>query len=179
MILLVHAHPQPSRSIANRALLDAVRALPGVLVHSLYDRYPDFSIDVAGEQAALAQAHTLVWQHPTYWYGAPALLALWLEKVLTRGWAYGAGGTALAGKRVLWATTTGNLADQIERGELEHMSEDDFSPSLKFTARYCGMTWLPPFVVHRAHRLAADDLARRAQAYRARLQQLVNDVPDR
>ncbi|MCU0950257.1 MAG: NAD(P)H-dependent oxidoreductase [Burkholderiaceae bacterium] len=179
MILLVHAHPQPSRSIANRALLDAVRALPGVLVHSLYDRYPDFSIDVAAEQAALAQAHTLVWQHPTYWYGAPALLALWLEKVLTRGWAYGAGGTALAGKRVLWATTTGNLADQIERGELEHMSEDDFSPSLKFTARYCGMTWQPPFVVHRAHRLAADDLARRAQAYRARLQQLVNDVPDR
>ena len=172
MILLVYAHPQATRSLANRALLDAVRDLPGVKLHPLYDAYPDFSIDVAAEQAALAQAHTIVWQHPTYWYGTPALLTLWLEKVLTRGWAYGAGGDALHGKRVLWVTTTGNLADQLERGELDALTDDDFAPHLKYTARYCGMHWLPPFVVHRAHRLSTDELAQRAAAYRDRLQAL-------
>jgi glutathione-regulated potassium-efflux system ancillary protein KefF len=173
VILILYAHPQAARSIANRALIDAVQGLPGVALHPLYDVYPDFSIDVAAEQARVAAAHTIVWQHPTYWYGAPALLTLWLEKVLTRGWAYGAGGHALHGKRVLWVTTTGNLADQLERGELPGLTLDDFSPPLKFTARYCGMDWLPPFVVHRAHRLSTDELAQRAAAYRDRLQALL------
>jgi glutathione-regulated potassium-efflux system ancillary protein KefF len=74
---------------------------------SLYDLYPDFSIDVPGEQAALLRASTVVWQHPIYWYTAPALLKLWFEKVLLVGWAYGRGGTALHGKQCLWVATTG------------------------------------------------------------------------
>lgn len=169
MLLILYAHPQHARSRANRALLDAVRDLPGVEVHSLYDQYPDFSIDVAAEQALLARAHTLVWQHPTYWYGVPALLTLWFEQVLTRGWAFGAGGTALHGKRVLWATTTGDLADQHEAGQLDGLPLDGFAPHLKFTAQYCGLQWLPPFVVHRAHRLAPDAMAQRVAEYRQRL----------
>ncbi len=172
MLLIVYAHPQHPRSIANRRLLDAVRDLPGVTLHSLYDRYPDFSIDVAAEQAALSAAHTVVWQHPTYWYGAPALLTLWLERVLTRGYAYGPGGSALVGKRVLWVTTTGNLADQLERGELGAMTSDDFAPHLRFTAQFCGMTWLSPIVVHRAHRIGDAALDQAAARYRQRLQQL-------
>lgn len=169
MILILYAHPQHARSIANRVLLDALRDLPQVRLHPLYDRYPDFSIDVAAEQALVAQAHTLVWQHPTYWYGAPALLTLWFERVLTRGWAFGDGGRALRGKRLLWVTTTGNLADQHARGELGGLPLDGFAPQLKHTAQYCGMDWLPPLVVHRAHRLPADELAARARAYRERL----------
>lgn len=169
MILVVYAHPQGARSVANRALLDAVSDLPGVALHPLYDAYPDFSIDVGAEQARVAAASVVVWQHPTYWYGAPALLTLWLEKVLTRGWAYGAGGSALAGKRVLWVTTTGNLLDQVERDELDGLPADGFAPQLKFTARYCGMQWLEPLVVHRAHRLAPEALAAHAARYRQRL----------
>jgi glutathione-regulated potassium-efflux system ancillary protein KefF len=169
VILLVYAHPHHGDSVANRALVDAVRDLPGVTLHALYDRYPDFSIDAAAERARIEAAHTLVWQHPTYWYGVPALLALWLEVVLTRGWAHGAGATALRGKRVLWTTTTGNLADQHARGELGALPLDGFAPQLKFTAQYCWMTWLAPFVVHRAHRLDPAELSACAQAYRARL----------
>jgi glutathione-regulated potassium-efflux system ancillary protein KefF len=176
VILLVHAHPHHGSSIAHRALLDAVHDLPGVALHPLYDRYPDFSIDAAAERSLVDRAHTLVWQHPTYWYGVPALLALWFEVVLTRGWAHGKGGGALHGKRVLWVTTTGNLADQHERGELDGLPLDGFAPQVRLTAQYCGLTWLEPFVVHRAHRLAPAELAARAQAYRGRLAALAADV---
>lgn len=55
-IVLVHAHPYPRRSRANKALLEAVEDLPGVSVRSLYDRYPDFAIDVDAEKAALTAA---------------------------------------------------------------------------------------------------------------------------
>ena len=79
MIYLVFAHPYPSQSRANRALFDAVRDLPGVEVCSLYDRYPDFDIDVAAEQAALARAQLVLWMHPVYWYSVPALLKHWFD----------------------------------------------------------------------------------------------------
>src|SRR5689334_974242 len=107
MILVVFAHPYPDRSRTNRALAEGAAGLESVEVRSLYDLYPDFAIDVEAEQSALERADALVFQHPLYWYTAPALLKLWFEKVLTLGWAYGRGGDALRGKRCLWAVTTG------------------------------------------------------------------------
>ncbi len=66
-----------------------------------------------------------------------------------------------------------DATDQLERGELDALTDDDFAPHLKYTARYCGMHWLLPFVVHRAHRLSTDELAQRAAAYRDRLHALL------
>ena len=93
--VVIYAHPYPDRSRANRVLFDAVRSLPGVDARPIYDLYPEFWVDVRAEQAALSRADVVVWQHPIYWYSAPALLKLWWEKVLTHGWAYGKGGEAL------------------------------------------------------------------------------------
>ena len=76
-------------------------------MRSIYDLYPDFDIDVAAEQKALERARAVVLLHPLYWYTAPALLKHWFDVVLTKGWAYGEGGTALHGKECLWATSTG------------------------------------------------------------------------
>ena len=45
--------------------------------------------------------------HPIQWYSMPALKKLWLDDVLTYGWAYGPGGTALQGKDIWLVATTG------------------------------------------------------------------------
>ncbi len=71
-------------------------AWPGVEVRDLYALYPDYLIDVAAEQAALAPARLVVWQHPIHWYGMPPLMKLWLDEVFAFGWAYGPGGTGAA-----------------------------------------------------------------------------------
>jgi glutathione-regulated potassium-efflux system ancillary protein KefF len=107
MLVVITAHPHPDRARANRALTKAITGLEGVEVRSLYDLYPDFDIDVAKEREALDRATTVVFQHPIYWYSPPALFKLWLENVLTAGYAYGDDGRALAGKRCLWVATTG------------------------------------------------------------------------
>ena len=98
MILVILAHPYPRRSRACAALVEAIRDLPGLEVRSLYDLYPDFDVDRAAEQAALERARLVVWLHPLFWYTVPALMKHWLDEVLVRGFAYGPGGTALAGK---------------------------------------------------------------------------------
>ena len=80
-IYLLAAHPNWRESRVNRRLRDAVRALAGVEVCDLYDRYPDYDVDVATEQARLAAARLVVLMHPIQWYSMPALQKLWLDEV--------------------------------------------------------------------------------------------------
>ncbi len=167
MILVVHAHPYPHHSRAGKALLTAVRDLPGVAVRDLYQLYPDFYIDVTAEKDALLAARTIVWQHPLYWYHAPALMVLWFEKVLELDWAYGAR-HALAGKRVLWVTTTGGPEEAYARNP-SRPSLAQLAAPLKQTAAFCQMEWLPPVAVHQAGKLTDDQLLSAAEGYRDRL----------
>lgn len=170
MILVLYAHPYPSRSRGCAALLAGISKLPGVEVHSLYERYPDFDVDRRAEQALLRRASALVWLHPLYWYGVPALLKHWFEKVLTEGFAYGAGGDVLRDKPCLWATTTG--AGEYEKGALHAHGFADFVAPVEMTARFCGMRWVEPFVVHGVARLSDDELRARAARLQERLAEL-------
>jgi glutathione-regulated potassium-efflux system ancillary protein KefF len=167
--LVLYAHPYPHRSRAGRALLARVRDLPFVSVRTLYSLYPDLAIDVAAEKQALLAADSIVWQAPFYWYGAPAMLHLWFEKVLEQGWAYGEGGDALRGKRVLWVATTGGVASAYAPGQMHGHPFSEFVPAFQQTAEFCGMEWEPPLIVHGAHRIDDVELARSATLYRERL----------
>lgn len=172
MIDLIFAHPYPSRSRTNRVLLDAVQDLPDVEIRSLYDLYPDFAIDIDAEQAALARADIVVWQHPLYWYSAPALLKHWFDKVLAYGWAYGDGRHALRGKVCQWVTTTGGDHSAFTPLGVHGHVFDSFVPPMSQTARFCGMRWQPPLVVHAARKISDEVLGEFALTYRQRLQAL-------
>ncbi len=65
-VLVVYAHPDPDESMANKALLEAVRDFDHVTVHDLYAIYPDYFIDVTAEQKLLCQHDIIVFQHPLY-----------------------------------------------------------------------------------------------------------------
>lgn len=173
MILVLQAHPYPDRSHANRALGRAITGLPGVEIRSLYDLYPDFAIDVEDEQRALAACSVVVWQHPLYWYTAPALLKLWFEKVLTLGWAYGRGGDALHGKRCLWVTTAGAGAAAYTPEGMHQHTFDAFVPVMRQTAQFCGMTWLDPIILHGASSMKPLELEAAGARYRERLEALL------
>ncbi len=169
MIYIVFAHPYPSQSRANRALLDAVRGLPDVEVSSLYDRYPDFDIDVQREQHALSRARLVVLMHPVFWYSVPGLLKHWFDKVLTYGWAYGDGGHALRGKDCLWVATTGGSSETYSATGIHQRAFSDFMRPIEATAGFCGMNWQSPCILHGAHDIEAAALASFADQLRQRL----------
>ncbi|NUO48927.1 MAG: glutathione-regulated potassium-efflux system oxidoreductase KefF [Polyangiaceae bacterium] len=175
-INLIFAHPYSDRSRANQALLRAVSDLPTVEVRALYDLYPDFDIDVEREQRALVNAEVIVWQHPMYWYSVPGLLKHWIDKVLTRGFAYGDGGVALKGKRCLWVTTTGGMASAFSPEGHHRFPLESFVPPIQQTAQFCSMEWEPPIVVHGAHTISDAALKGAANAYRDRLLTLAHEV---
>lgn len=119
-VLVLLAHPRLPASRINAALRRAAEAVEGVTVHDLYAAHPDGFIDIAAEQRLLL-AHDAV--------------------VLQSGWAYGRDGTALAGKSLLVAATSGGDPGGYGRHAGQFTLEELLRP-IEASARYCGMRWL-------------------------------------
>lgn len=177
-VLVLAAHPDLRLSRVNRALLGAARELaaaPGAAleVRDLYALYPDYLIDVRAEQAAAERADLIVWQHPVQWYSMPPLMKLWLDEVLTLGWAYGRGangpGRALRGKDLWLAASTGGPESAYRPDGYNRYFFDAFLPPYEQTAALCGMRFLPPLVLHGALAASEAQLAGHVAAWRERL----------
>jgi len=172
-ILVILAHPQLAHSRANRALAEAARTLAAqgadVAVRDLYALYPDYLIDVAAEQSALAGVQLMVWLHPIHWYGMPPLMKLWLDEVFAYGWAYGPDGRALAGLDLWLATSTGGPDSSYRSDGHNRYFFDAFLPPYEQTATLAGMRFLPPLVLHGAHRTSPADLNAHAALFAERL----------
>jgi glutathione-regulated potassium-efflux system ancillary protein KefF len=173
-VLVLVAHPQMEQSRANRALMRAAGEVAAaskgrVEVRDLYALYPDYLIDVPTEQALLASAKLVVWQHPVHWYAMPPLMKLWLDEVLAFGWAYGPGGEALRGKDLWLALSTGGTQESYRPDHHNRYFFDAFLPPVEQTAALCGMRFLPPLLLHGAHRAGNTVIDEHARLYAERL----------
>ena len=168
-IYVLAAHPHWRDSRVNRRMLAAARAVPGVDVNDLYGSYPDFAIDVEAEQARLAQASLVVLVHPIQWYSMPALQKLWVDDVLTYGWAYGPGGTALQGKDFWLVATTGSPEPSYHPQSYNRYFFDAFLPPYEQTAALCGMRFLPPLLFHGARSASKAQLDAHVEVFTDRL----------
>jgi glutathione-regulated potassium-efflux system ancillary protein KefF len=173
-IYLLAAHPHWRDSRANRALLEAAREVPGVDANDLYASYPDYAIDVEAEQARLARADLLVLLHPIQWYSMPPLQKLWLDEVLSYGWAYGGGGSALEGKDCWLVATTGGPERSYHPQSYNRYFFDAFLPPYEQTAALCGMRFLPPLLFHGARRATQEELLAHVEVFKDRLSSYPN-----
>ncbi|MFC7303816.1 NAD(P)H-dependent oxidoreductase [Streptomyces monticola] len=145
------------------------------------------SADIRAEQAKLARADVVVFQFPLWWFGPPAILKGWFDRVLVQGFAFGvkdeAGATrrygdgGLAGKRALIVTSVGARESSFgPRGIHGHIDEVLF-PLLHGTFWYTGMAPLAPFVVYGADRMTEEGTRLTAKALRERLRTLEQEEP--
>lgn len=171
-VLILFAHPALNRSKVNRHLIEAVRDVAGVTIHDLYETYPDSFIDVDWEQTLLREHEVVVWHHPFYWYSCPALLKEWIDLTLEYGFAYGEGGTALHGKRVMTAITTGGPSDSYHPQGYNRFTIAQLLAPFAQTAHLCGMEYLEPFIVHGSLRISPEEVAPHAAAYRLTIERL-------
>lgn len=126
--------------------------------------------DIRAEQEKLLWSDTLVVQFPLWWFGMPAILKGWFDRLFVQGFAqgvldadtgrarrYGDGG--LVGRRAMVITTVGaNAATTGPRGIHGDLDETLF-PLTHGTFWYSGMSVVAPFVVNGAVALADDDYA--------------------
>jgi len=171
-ILVLAAHPQLEHSRINAHLMRRAAApalAERVQVRDLYALYPDYLIDVAAEQRALAAAQLVVWLQPLHWYGMTPLLKLWVDEVLAFGWAYGPQGRALFGKDLWLVASTGSSEGSYRPQGTHRHFFDAFMPPYEQTAALVGMRFLPPLLLHGAHRASDAELAAHAEVFAQRL----------
>lgn len=142
--------------------------------------------DIAAEQAKLRAADAVVFQFPLWWFGMPAIMKGWIERVFAYGFAYGHRGAGnrhrygeggLAGKRAMLSVTTGGpAADYAARGINGQLDELLF-PITHGTLFYPGMEVLPTYAVHGAGRLDAAGFEQARAGLEARLRGLFDAAP--
>lgn len=137
--------------------------------------------EVRVEQAKLAAAELLVLQFPLWWYGPPAILKGWFDRVLTNGFAYGDeldpqlglprryGDGALAGRRALVVVTAGEDERSIGRRGISGDIDSLLFPITHGTLWYVGIETLQLHVVHDADSLGADGIEKEIARLRSRL----------
>ena len=144
--------------------------------------------DIRAEQDKLRWADTLVVQFPLWWFGMPAILKGWFDRLFVQGFAqgvldpvtgrarrYGDGG--LTGKRAMVITTVGaNAATTGPRGIHGELDEVLF-PVTHGTLWYPGMTVVAPFVVTGAVALSDDEFADATKRLTERLVTLPDSEP--
>ena len=173
-ILALFAHPRFEHAVINRKLVTAYDRVPAVTFHDLYEKYPDFNINIAHEQALLLSHDVVIWHHPFYWYSCPPLLKQWIDMVLEFNWAYGPKGDKLAGKIIFNTITTGGNREAYQEGGRNRYSIKQLLTPFDQTAFLCRMIYLPPFSVQGTHRLNPEELAEAAGHYSHLLQLLAD-----
>lgn len=187
--LWVLAHPDPNslnarlHRVGIAALQDQGWAVDSCDLYAIgWDpvlRVDDDAPEVRREQARLLEADLLVVQFPLWWYGMPAILKGWFDRVFEAGFGYDVidpatgrarkyGDGGLAGRRALTVVTAGDRAGSLgERGISGHI-EEVLWPLLHGTFFYTGMDTLRPHLVTEARGITAarfdvlaDDLTRR------------------
>jgi len=143
--------------------------------------------DVAAEQAKLAAADAVILQFPLWWFGAPAILKGWIERVYAYGFGYGYknegnnlryGDGALKGKRAMVCVLTGGPeADYGPRG-INGPIDQLLFPLTHGALFYPGMDVLPIHTVYAAaHFKTAAEVETAKRAWNARVERLFVDAP--
>lgn len=160
------------------------RADDSRLVYALEQRhnYQEGTLapDILDEIGPVLEADLIVFTFPIYWFGAPAILKGWFDRVLLSGVCYGGrrlyGRGGLAGKRSFAAMSFGGrenmfgdegIHGELVRGMMRHLFQG--------TLGYVGTTVLDPFVAYNVPYISEE--ARGSQL--ADLRDIVAAIDDR
>ncbi|MEU7254552.1 NAD(P)H-dependent oxidoreductase [Streptomyces rimosus] len=146
------------------------------------------SPDIRAEQEKVLWADTLIVQFPLWWYGMPAILKGWFDRVFVKGFAYGFsdpdtgatlryGDGPLTGKRAMVVVTAGARPGTLGPRGVNGDLNDLLFPLHHGTFWYTGMSAVPPFLVSSADRTTPAAFEDTAAQLRTRLLELPTTPP--
>ena len=95
-----------------------------------------YSAGVRDHMERIAKADLLVVVFPVWWFGLPAILKGWVDRVWNHGFAYGRRQPLLEGKRMRWI----GLAGETRETFVEHGMEQVLDRQLRVgVSNFCGI----------------------------------------
>jgi NAD(P)H dehydrogenase (quinone) len=147
------------------------------------------SPDIEAEQQKLLWADAVLFNFPMWWFGMPAILKGWVERVFARGFAYGVGAHGgerwgdrygegvLSGRRAMLSVTIGGREPHYSARGVNGRLDDILWPIQHGILFYPGMQVLPPFVIYQSDRLTEAEWPGVAEAYKRRIMGLFSEQP--
>ncbi|WP_212986767.1 NAD(P)H-dependent oxidoreductase [Actinoplanes auranticolor] len=181
-VLTSDLHAQGFDPVLGDRDLGDLAGRPGNIAELAGEAYArgQLSDDVRAEQAKLAAAELLVVQFPLWWYGPPAILKGWFDRVLTSGFAYGDtdpdlglprryGDGGLAGRKALIVVTAGEDAKSIGPRGISGDLDSLLFPLTHGVFWYVGIETLDLHVIHDADGLDSAGVADEIERLRRRV----------
>lgn len=146
--LVILAHPNMGDSTVNKIFVEELQkeSKEEIIIHDLYNLYPDFNIDIAAEQELLSKADRIILQAPVYWYNITPLLKKWMDDVFQFGWAFGPEGGRLKNKSFGLVVTAGGTEEKYIGMKDELPSLGACYIGIYMSLKYLGAKSTPPFL---------------------------------
>lgn len=121
----------------------------------------------------------MIWQFPLWWFGLPAILKGWADRVLAMGRAYGYGRTyghgVFRGKRALLSLTTGGGSEHYEKGGFNGDIHGVLRPIHRGIFEFVGFSVLAPHIVYGPAHMTDEQREDALAAYARRLEAIVDE----
>jgi NAD(P)H dehydrogenase (quinone) len=140
-----------------------------------------FAEDVESEISKLEWCELMIWQFPLWWFGLPAILKGWVDRVFAMGRTYGGGriydNGVFKGKRALLSLTTGGPAAAYVKGGFQGDIQAILRPIQRGMLQFLGFDVLAPQITYGPVRLEPDARAEVLAAYAERLRNIEGESP--
>jgi NAD(P)H dehydrogenase (quinone) len=129
-----------------------------------------FAPDLRAEMEKLFACDALIFQFPLWWFGLPAILKGWVDRVFALGRIYGGGrwydDGVFAGKRAMLSVTIGGPASMYTDNGLNGEINTILYPINHGILRFTGFDVLPPFLVYAPARITEEERLAEIERYR-------------
>lgn len=140
-----------------------------------------FAPEIEAEIEKLEWCELMIWQFPMWWFGLPAILKGWVDRVLAMGRTYGGSriylGGVFRGKRALLSLTTGGPESAYVKGAFNGDIAAILRPIHRGVLQFVGFDVLAPQIVFGPVRMSDEQRGQVLAAYAARLQAIGGELP--
>ena len=112
-----------------------------------------FAPEIEAELQKVEWCDLMIWQFPLWWYGSPAILKGWVERVFVMKRVYGGGreyytGGAFKGKKAMLSFSCGALEEMFQKGGLNGDIYGVLRPIHRGMLQFTGFEVLKPHIVY-------------------------------
>ena len=140
-----------------------------------------FSAEIESEMQKIEWCDLMIWQFPLWWFGLPATLKGWVDRVFAMGRIYGGGRMyqtgVFRGKRALLSLTTGGPEATYHKGEFTGDIAGILRPIQRGMLQFVGFDVLSPQIVYGPARMTDEQQKQQIVAYARRLQRITHEAP--
>ena len=140
-----------------------------------------FADNIETEIEKLERCDLMIWQFPLWWFGLPAILKGWVDRVFAMGRTYGGdklyGNGVFKGKRALLSFTTGGPAAAYVKGGFQGDIYAMLRPIHRGMLQFVGFEVLAPQITYGPVRMDDSQRKQLLTAYAERLKNIADESP--